>query len=51
MDQYGIKLVVVGHRDMLPERVKAAAEKAEDMTKNNQRCALMLLLYDIRSLI
>ena len=29
--------MVVGHRDMLPERVKAAAEKAEEMTKNNDR--------------
>ena len=39
LDKYGIKLVVVGQRDMLPERVRLAAEKAESMTKDNTRCA------------
>ncbi|KAI0362358.1 Di-trans-poly-cis-decaprenylcistransferase [Trametes cingulata] len=44
LDQYGIRLVVVGHRDMLPERVLAAAEKAENMTKNNNRAIFNLCM-------
>ena len=43
LDKYGIKLVVVGHRDMLPERVRIAAEKAENMTKDHDRCARILV--------
>ncbi|KAI0647257.1 Di-trans-poly-cis-decaprenylcistransferase [Trametes meyenii] len=44
LDQYGIRLVVVGHRDMLPERVLAAAEKAENLTKNNNRAIFNLCM-------
>ncbi|KAI0636762.1 Di-trans-poly-cis-decaprenylcistransferase [Trametes polyzona] len=44
LDQYGIRLVVVGHRDMLPERVLAAAEKAENMTKNNNKAIFNLCM-------
>ncbi|KAI0819497.1 Di-trans-poly-cis-decaprenylcistransferase [Trametes gibbosa] len=44
LDRYGIRLVVVGHRDMLPERVLAAAEKAENMTKDNNRAIFNLCM-------
>ncbi|KAI0780720.1 Di-trans-poly-cis-decaprenylcistransferase [Trametes elegans] len=44
LDQYGIRLVVVGHKDMLPERVLAAAEKAENLTRMNNRAVLNLCM-------
>ncbi|KAI9057870.1 Di-trans-poly-cis-decaprenylcistransferase [Trametes sanguinea] len=44
LDQYGIRLVVVGHKDMLPERVLAAAEKAEEMTRHNDRAIFNLCM-------
>ncbi|KAI0332130.1 Di-trans-poly-cis-decaprenylcistransferase [Cubamyces sp. BRFM 1775] len=44
LDQYGIRLVVVGHKDMLPERVLAAAEKAENMTKHNDKAIFNLCM-------
>ncbi|KAL1944647.1 hypothetical protein VTO73DRAFT_3077 [Trametes versicolor] len=44
LDRYGIRLVVVGNRDMLPERVLAAAEKAESLTKNNNRAVFNLCM-------
>lgn len=43
LNKYGIKLVVVGNRGMLPDRVKAAAEKAEGMTRHNERYVKPLL--------
>ncbi|CDO72915.1 hypothetical protein BN946_scf185002.g100 [Trametes cinnabarina] len=44
LDKYGIRLVVVGHRDMLPERVLVAAEKAERMTRHNDRAIFNLCM-------
>ncbi|KAH9901598.1 Di-trans-poly-cis-decaprenylcistransferase [Cubamyces lactineus] len=44
LDRYGIRLVVVGHKDMLPERVLAAAEKAENMTKHNDKAIFNLCM-------
>ncbi|OSD08648.1 Di-trans-poly-cis-decaprenylcistransferase [Trametes coccinea BRFM310] len=44
LDQYGIRLVVVGHKDMLPARVLAAAEKAEEMTRHNDRAIFNLCM-------
>ncbi|KAI8989641.1 Di-trans-poly-cis-decaprenylcistransferase [Trametes punicea] len=44
LDHHGIRLVIVGHRDMLPERVLAAAEKAENMTKHNNRAIFNLCM-------
>ncbi|KAH9945932.1 Di-trans-poly-cis-decaprenylcistransferase [Epithele typhae] len=44
LEQYGIKLVVVGHKDMLPERVRAAAEKAEALTAHHDRAIFNLCM-------
>ncbi|KAI0748339.1 Di-trans-poly-cis-decaprenylcistransferase [Daedaleopsis nitida] len=44
LDKYGIKLVVVGHRDMLPPRVIGAAEQAENMTRNNNKAIFNLCM-------
>ena len=51
LNKYGIKLVVVGHRDLLPYRVKAAAEKAENMTKDNDRYARFTYTVEALALI
>ncbi len=39
LDQYGVRLNVLGKREMLPPSVRAAIKKAEDMTAKNDRCA------------
>ncbi|PPQ82810.1 hypothetical protein CVT25_009188 [Psilocybe cyanescens] len=37
LDQYGVRLNVIGNVKMLPESVQRAARKAEDMTRHNKR--------------
>ena len=39
--------MVVGSRDMLPERVRAAAEKAENLTKHHERCGTVHCLWQL----
>ena len=37
LDQYGIRLNVLGNKSLLPERVQLAAKKAENLTQKNNR--------------
>ena len=37
LDKYGIRLVIVGRWELLPERVQIAAQKALERTKDNTR--------------
>ena len=39
LDKYGIRLVVVGRWELLPERVQLAAQKALNRTKQNKKWA------------
>ncbi|CCM06762.1 uncharacterized protein FIBRA_09060 [Fibroporia radiculosa] len=40
LDQYGVRLNIVGKRSLLPPRVLAVAEKAEHISRNNTRAIL-----------
>ncbi|EAU85142.1 dehydrodolichyl diphosphate synthetase [Coprinopsis cinerea okayama7 len=40
LDKYGVRLNVLGRKELLPEPVRAAIAKAEDMTRNNKRAIL-----------
>ncbi|KAH6887313.1 dehydrodolichyl diphosphate synthetase [Coprinopsis sp. MPI-PUGE-AT-0042] len=44
LDQYGVRLNVIGRTNLLPESVRAAVKKAEDMTRNNTRAILNLCM-------
>ncbi|KAH6886721.1 Decaprenyl diphosphate synthase-like protein [Coprinopsis sp. MPI-PUGE-AT-0042] len=44
LDQYGVRLNVIGRTNLLPESVRAAVKKAEDMTRNNNRAILNLCM-------
>lgn len=37
LDEHGIRLNVLGRKELLPENVQAAIRKAEEMTRNNDR--------------
>ena len=37
LDQYGVRLNVLGKIEMLPEAVQRSVRTAQDMTKNNTR--------------
>lgn len=37
LEQNGIRLNVIGRRELLPPAVQAAIEKAEGMTRNNDK--------------
>lgn len=37
LDQYGIRLNVLGKTELLPEKVRKAVAQAEEMTKGNSR--------------
>ena len=39
LDKYGIRLVIVGRWELLPERVQLAAQKALNRTKHNKKWA------------
>ena len=38
LDQYGVRLNVLGQKERLPPSVRQAIKKAEDMTAKNDRC-------------
>ncbi|KZT35469.1 Di-trans-poly-cis-decaprenylcistransferase [Sistotremastrum suecicum HHB10207 ss-3] len=44
LDQYGVRLNVLGKRDLLPESVRAAAERAESLTRQNDKAMLNLCM-------
>ncbi|KDQ31462.1 hypothetical protein PLEOSDRAFT_1075531 [Pleurotus ostreatus PC15] len=44
LDQYGVRLNIVGRKDMLPEDVQVAARQVEDMTRHNTRAILNLCM-------
>ncbi|TEB39390.1 dehydrodolichyl diphosphate synthetase [Coprinellus micaceus] len=44
LDQYGVRLNVVGRKDLLPAHVRAAADKAESMTRDNKRSILNICM-------
>ena len=39
LDEYGVRLNVLGKVEMLPEKVQESVRIAQEMTKNNDRCA------------
>ena len=40
MDQYGVRLNVLGKRELLPPSVQAAVREAEELTAKNSRYAM-----------
>ncbi|KIK44282.1 hypothetical protein CY34DRAFT_802782 [Suillus luteus UH-Slu-Lm8-n1] len=40
LSQYGVRLNVLGHRELLPMHVQVAIDKAEGMTRQNNRAIL-----------
>ncbi|EPQ57752.1 Di-trans-poly-cis-decaprenylcistransferase [Gloeophyllum trabeum ATCC 11539] len=44
LHEYGVRLNVIGKKELLPERVQAAARKAEEMTRYNDRAILNLCM-------
>ena len=48
LDQYGIRLNVIGKRELLPENVLVAVEKAEEMTRKNNKYVRQLFLVMLR---
>ncbi|KAL1720108.1 Decaprenyl diphosphate synthase-like protein [Schizophyllum commune] len=44
LQQYGVRLNVVGRKDMLPDSVREAVHVAEEMTRNNDRAILNLCM-------
>ncbi|RXW24197.1 hypothetical protein EST38_g1639 [Candolleomyces aberdarensis] len=44
LDQYGVRLNVVGRKQLLPERVQKAVERAENLTRSNSRAILNICM-------
>ncbi|KAH8099573.1 undecaprenyl pyrophosphate synthetase [Cristinia sonorae] len=44
LEEYGVRLNVIGKKDLLPERVLVAVQKAEQLTRNNNRAILNLCM-------
>jgi len=44
LDEYGVRLNVLGRKELLPEAVQVAARKAEEMTKNNNKTVLNICM-------
>ncbi|THH00217.1 hypothetical protein EW026_g2284 [Hermanssonia centrifuga] len=44
LDEYGVRLNVLGKTELLPSRVQAAIRKAEEMTRHNDRAILNLCM-------
>ncbi|KAI0701314.1 Decaprenyl diphosphate synthase-like protein [Cytidiella melzeri] len=44
LEQHGIRLNVVGRKDLLPPAVQEAVKKAEDLTRNNDKAILNLCM-------
>ncbi|PPR01663.1 hypothetical protein CVT26_013104 [Gymnopilus dilepis] len=42
LDEYGVRLNIVGNKKLLPEAVQKVARQAEDMTRHNKRAILNL---------
>lgn len=42
LDRHGVRLNVLGRRELLPPSVQAAIEKAENMTRHNNACVCFL---------
>ncbi|OAV95287.1 hypothetical protein PTTG_03657 [Puccinia triticina 1-1 BBBD Race 1] len=40
LDRYGIRVVVIGRKDLLPADIKASVERVEEMTANNKNGCL-----------
>ncbi|KAJ7578167.1 Decaprenyl diphosphate synthase-like protein [Mycena floridula] len=40
LDEYGVRLNIIGHKEMFPESVRNAMVKAENMTRHNNRSIL-----------
>jgi len=38
LDEYGVRLNVIGRKELLPATVQNAVAKAENMTRHNKRC-------------
>lgn len=41
LDEYGVRLNVVGRIELLPENVRNAVHKAEGMTRHNDRSVIL----------
>jgi len=58
LDEYGVRLNVLGRIEMLPENVQESVRIAQDMTKNNHKYAtsdslftpLVLMMYFLQGL-
>ncbi|KAL0955687.1 hypothetical protein HGRIS_001911 [Hohenbuehelia grisea] len=44
LDEYGVRLHIIGRKELLPESVQAVARKAEEMTQHNDRAILNLCM-------
>ncbi|EIN06968.1 dehydrodolichyl diphosphate synthetase [Punctularia strigosozonata HHB-11173 SS5] len=44
LDRYGVRLNILGRKELLPPRVREAARKAEEMTRHNDRAILNLCM-------
>lgn len=44
LEEYGVRLNVIGKTELLPESVQRAAQKAESITKHNNRAILNILM-------
>ncbi|KAF8187430.1 Decaprenyl diphosphate synthase-like protein [Pholiota molesta] len=44
LEQYGVRLNIVGNTKLLPESVQAAVRRAEDLTRHNERAILNLCM-------
>jgi len=42
LDEYGVRLNVIGRKELLPATVQNAVEKAENMTRHNERCGIFV---------
>ena len=49
LDRHGVRLNVLGRRELLPPSVQVAVEKAENMTRHNNTCVCFMLVQMTRS--
>jgi len=42
LDEYGVRLNIIGRKELFPEDVRIEMKRAEDMTRHNTRCVLPL---------
>ena len=48
LDTHGVRLNVLGKRELLPLSVQVAVRKAEDLTRHNDRCRHLFILRQHR---